>query len=93
MAGLDDVGKAIALQVRTLKMEGQLGWIAGDDPGGVDHQHIGVEGLQVTYHLLGVDVNHVDLAQIRLNLTPRHVIPPVGHEKLSLRRGIGAVRI
>src|SRR5690606_32178744 len=82
VTGANDLSQAIPLQKRASKVKGETGRIAGDDTGGIDHEHRGLEGLEIGHHLFSANVDHVDLTQVGLDLAPGPVFPPIGHERL-----------
>ena len=71
--------QAVAGEEWRLILKRQPGRVTGDDAGGVDHEHVGLERLQIGHNLALVDVYHIDLAQVGLNLPPADAIPPVRH--------------
>ncbi len=88
VAGLYNILQAVPLEKGALELKGQLGWIAGDDPRRIEHQDVRLEGLKVGYDALSIDVEHIGLAQIRLDQSPLLGMPPLGHCALLSRVSI-----
>ena len=58
-------------------MKRQVGLITCQNPTHIDHHNRGVKLLQFPDVFRSIDIQHVDLTQIGLNLAPGIIFPPM----------------
>jgi len=79
VAGGNDALQAVPLEKGALEMVRVRRRIAGDDPRAVKEHVGGLERPQIGHKTVCVDIDHVNLTQIRLDHAPGPIIPPVCH--------------
>ena len=85
---VDHLFHAVCLQIGALRMVLQFSRVACQNAGCVDHRNRGVTFFQFPHIGFCIHIEHVNLTQIGLYVSPGYVFPPVFHDYLPVYTSI-----